>query len=574
MSPLCVSGWAGSTGSTVVLRLSPAHAGRILPVPETSIRRAAPPLEPPALARALEAFLLEHPRACVVEEGALLFDMSGSHWTLDAANGRCVLHLWNDERNWVRTVTALEVRRMGLRLEVRRMGQCKPQVLRIVPGRDQRSSTAREQQRSRYAALLARILARTFPAYRQSPLVAATDLEHSYGPAYVRGLIERGQSTWAIVAINGEESQAAIDGLATIAALWLDHCRNHAAARRIVEGVRLIVPLGMGHAVAERIAWLHAEAAKWEVWTLDEARELLEAAEAGIAGNQLSYLPPPFDPAATLARSGAAVERVLAMLSEGERARTEALPRSPTEISLRLHGLEFARIRHGVSATSFAREDRITFGAGARETPLDEEHEAMLRDLLGQLFRSRHPAGSVRDPLFRLQPERWLEAELRADPTQLDARLRPGPIYTQVPALSSSDRGMLDLLAVTREGRLVVLELKTSEDMHMPMQGLDYWMRVRALHQDCALTRAGYFPGVELSPEAPLLFFVVPALQVHSTFDTVSRFFSPEVEWRLLALDEKWRQRRKVIFRKAGGVGPPALRQRPLLPQHLHRIDP
>jgi hypothetical protein len=122
-----------------------------------------------------------------------------------------------------------------------------------------------------------------------------------------------------------------------------------------------------------------------------------------------------------------------------------------------------------------------------------------------------------------------------------------------VPAMASADRGMLDLLAVTRDGRLAVVELKASEDMHLPLQGLDYWLRVRALHAAGEFARTGYFPGVALSPEPPLLYFVVPALRVHSTFDTVLRHVAPEVEWRLLALDERWRQRRAVVFRKAGG---------------------
>ncbi len=38
---------------------------------------------------------------------------------------------------------------------------------------------------------------------------------------------------------------------------------------------------------------------------------------------------------------------------------------------------------------------------------------------------------------------------------------------------------MIDVLTLTREGRLAVLELKADEDIHLPLQGLDYWARVR-----------------------------------------------------------------------------------------------
>ncbi len=449
----------------------------------------------------------------------------------------------------------MQERRDALRLECRRFGQTKPQVLRLVPDRDTRTPTARDMTRRTYVQLLSRVLKRFFLDLKQGDTFAAADLEHSFGPAYVRLLLERGQTAWAVVAVNAEESQAAVDGILTVAVLWLEYCRERSGGRRLVEGVKVVVPAGMAAATRERLPWLHTGAAKWELYELDESREAMELSGDSEAGNLRARLAAAFSPEAALLRSQTAVDRVCAMVEPADRARVEVLPRSPSEISFRLHGLEFARIRHGASALSFAREDRITFGAGASETALTEETEPQLRDLLRRLFASRHPRGSMRDPLFRMQPERWMESVLRADLPEVETSLRPEPVYTQVPALASADRGMLDLLAVTRGGRLAVLELKAGEDLHMPMQGLDYWMRVRALHREGAIARAGYFPGLELSPEPPLLYFVVPALRVHPTTDTLLRYLSPEVEWRLLALDEHWRQRRVVVFRKHGSRG-------------------
>ena len=48
--------------------------------------------------------------------------------------------------------------------------------------------------------------------------------------------------------------------------------------------------------------------------------------------------------------------------------------------------------------------------------------------------------------------------------------------------LRRADRGMLDLLGVTDDGRLAVIELKADEDLHLALQGLDYWVRVRWHH--------------------------------------------------------------------------------------------
>jgi hypothetical protein len=165
------------------------------------------------------------------------------------------------------------------------------------------------------------------------------------------------------------------------------------------------------------------------------------------------------------------------------------------------------------------------------------------------------------DPLFRLQPERWLESRLRAAIDELLPGLRGDLLYTQVPALSSGDRGLLDLLTMDRNGRLTVVELKADEDLHLPMQALDYWIRVRALNEDrqpaaaggrpvSAFERQGYFAGAEVSPAAPRLLLAAPALRIHPANEPVLRYLSPQIEWELIALSEHWRQELKVVFRK------------------------
>lgn len=156
--------------------------------------------------------------------------------------------------------------------------------------------------------------------------------------------------------------------------------------------------------------------------------------------------------------------------------------------------------------------------------------------------------------MFRLQPERWLEAQLRAGIAELLPGLRGDLLYTQVPALSVGDRGMLDLLTLDRNGRLTILELKADVDLHLPLQALDYWIRVRALNNErkpiagkedgrplSAFERQGYFPGAEVSPLAPRLLLEAPALRIHPANETVLRYLSPQVEWELIALTEHWR---------------------------------
>ena len=234
--------------------------------------------------------------------------------------------------------------------------------------------------------------------------------------------------------------------------------------------------------------------------------------------------------------------------------------RSSAELVLLCHGLEFARIRSTSSPSSFRRTLEISVGHSTQETVLTEANAPALRLLIAQLFSRRNPSASARDELFRGQPERWLESTLRTGLAALDSELAPAPVYTQVPAFTgagaSLDRGMLDLLAVTKSHRLAVIELKANEDLHLALQGLDYWIRVREHHLgnvDPAtglgdLQRHGYFPATRLAAEAPHLYLVAPALRIHPATQTILRYLDPAIDWTLIALDERWRTRIKPVW--------------------------
>jgi hypothetical protein len=520
------------------------------------------------LARELESFLAEHPGAAVLEDGRVFFDMREAHYALSAEHGRCVLQLWSEERNIVRTVTGLDVRKDALRLQVRRFGQTRPQMLHLLADRDQRTPSTRAAIRSRYLRQLEHMLPRAFGDWKIEALRGSMDLEHSFGPAYARGLLTRGQSAWALIAVNAEESQATIDGILTLGLLWLSRCRERAEGSRgqarYVEGLRVIVPEGHGAVTQSRMGWLDAAQAKWELYECDARGDELRALEIGRNGNLEMRLLQNFDRAAALERLAAGIARVMALVPPGARERVQQRVHSASAVGLSLCGLEFARVQHGLAPGSFQRKDRITFGAGPSETELNEETAPILRDLTARLFESRHDDGSTRDPLYRMQPERWLESRLSAALPDVEHSLRAAPVYRQVPAFAASDRGMLDLLAVNRDGRLAVVELKADEDLHMVLQGLDYWIRVHRTAQSRAadgvndFTRSGYFPGIRLSDMSPFLYFIAPALRIHPATETVLRYLSGGIEWSLIAVSEEWRRSLEVIWRKRGGGAQPS----------------
>lgn len=510
------------------------------------------------IAAALEGFLAEHPKAIVLEEGKVLFDMRTAKYSLATEHGRCTLHLWGEDRNLVRRVSGTALRNGVLRLSTHRFGQTKPQTLELAADKDRRTPSTREATRVKYLRALERVLERSFEGWKPDGLRTAMDLEKSFGPAYARGSLVQGQKAWAVIAVNEEETQATVDGILTLGILWLHHCRESGSGRRLYHGLRLIVPRGTSILTLSRLAWLNPDAAQWELWELDQASEELEQRDAADHGNLTTRLMHAPNVEAAQERFAESAARVRSLVPEPMREVVEQKIRSGTEIAFLLHGLEFARVRMGYTGSSFNSAEEITFGAGANETVLTDENEAELRELVARLFARRAVGGDRRDPLYRMQPERWLESVLRRDVEPLDAHLNAAHVYTQVPAFAAVDRGMLDLLGVTDEGRLAVIELKADEDLHLALQGLDYWVRVRWHHLQHPdrmtglgeFQRHGYFGGVRLSAEAPKLYLIAPALRVHPATEVVLRYLSPRVEWTLVALDERWRAKVKAVWRK------------------------
>jgi len=513
------------------------------------------------LVAVLEEYLAEHPAAALLEGGRVLFDMRVARYSVVESHGRCLLQCWSDERNLVRTVIDVHPRAHSLQVVTRRMGAAKPEALELVSSTDRRTPTARDSSRRNYQHLLERVFTRAFLGAKVDGFRSAMDLEHSFGPAYVRGRLLRGTAADAVIGVSEAEASATIDGILTLGILWLDYCREKSDARRHFGGLKVIVPRGMCRTTAERMAWLNHAAADFQLYTLDERSEELEPVDFRDIGNQTARLVHAYSSEAALERCRSGIARIMQLLPEGGPSCIEIRPRSATEVRLLLHGLDFARVRCGAAIHSFAPQEEISFGAGANETPLTLETEDLCRELCARLFASRHRDGTHNDPLFRMQPERWLESEVRLGLDELLPSLRKDVLYSQVPALGAGDRGMLDLLTLNRQGRLTVIELKADEDLHLPLQALDYWIRVRALNADrqrtaatdrplSAFEREGYFPDCEISELPPRLLLAAPALRVHPANLPVLRYLSPEVEWELIALSEHWRQELKIIFRK------------------------
>lgn len=380
-----------------------------------------------------------------------------------------------------------------------------------------------------------RFLFRQFPEYRIDELSSDPDLEHSLSPVYPRAFLRRGTSGWASIAASPERSDAS--GILSFGLIWLDYLRRR-EPRIGIEGLALFLPEDQERTTCLRLRWLNAAAARYQVFVYggDGFERRIDEADSGNLHTHLETFRQPLVPAPS--NLAGWVERLSAL------SFVDRVNGADGSVILRVRGLPFARAAGG----------QLLYGLD-KQRPAREEDLPEIEQIARELGRLRAPdAADRKHTLFTCHPEAWLESQVRAQIERLDASLRTEPIYGQVPAIAGADRGMIDLLACERSGRLAVVELKASQDIHLPLQALDYWMRVK-WHLDREEFKArGYFPGIALRRETPRLLLVAPALEFHPSNDVVLRYFAPEVPVERLGIGIEWQRELKVMFLHSGRV--------------------
>lgn len=353
-----------------------------------------------------------------------------------------------------------------------------------------------------------------------------------------RGGRERIAATGAVVALGAHE----VDAFLASALIWW----RRSVEKSVRSGARklwLVVAPELRDATAERLALLHAEVLREiELYETDEGWQTLSPVA-------LPSLEQTFDAAATRYRRPPREEltetaaRILALAPDAI-----DVVRARHGETLRFHGLAFARVRR------LMRSERVWFGVGsAPRLLLDESNLPQLAKLLDEL-RAHRRADAVdhRHALYASAPEAWLESLLRRDITRLDPGLRLAPLYAQFRTASSARSAgarPIDLLALRRDGRLVVIELKVAEDAALPLQGADYWRRVEAHRRRGDIARSRLFGDADIADEPPLAYLVAPLLRFHRNFDTLARLLTPAIELYRFDLNENWRAGVRVVRR-------------------------
>lgn len=496
-----------------------------------SLRKASRAGSAASLRAEVERFLASCRDPVLLEPGEAAFSLGGSAgWACAERGSFLLLEAWDETRTLARRVTAVDGSRRGqLLLKVERFGGREGTITLADRADPQAAPALLRGQRTELLELLRRWLARQYPGWRLREISAGMDLERSLSGACPRALLTLGRRRCAAVAAD----QAHADDALTQALLWAAHLRIRDGED--VQSIALFVPRGSEGATALRLRWLKVQSTLF-IW---DGSGVETPADASNCGNLLHELPHWADPPS--ADAGEAARWVHELkLEEG----VEAVAAAPGEWSLRVNGLEFARYRGGELFYGVFERRRA-----ARVDPV--------RDLARELARVRCADSPEPRHEWRLaMPEAWLESVLRRRLDLIDPLLLPQPVYSQAGAVEGTRRGVMDLLALRKDGRLAVIEIKAAADAGLPLQALGYWSRVAHHAAQGDFPRCGYFRGYFVDPRPPRLVLAAPALEFHPTTETLLGFFHPDVEVERVGLGVEWQQRPRVLLRVHGAARP------------------
>jgi hypothetical protein len=481
---------------------------------------------------AIEKFLASCRQPALLEPGEEVLPLTGGNFSLEIRGNALTLQVWDRTRNLSRRITAVAAPASGrLELTVQRFARRTGQMFLMDLARRSGVELSKKSGRMVFRERLRLLIRRQFPEWELAELSTEANLQHSLSPAFPRAWVRYSQRAWAILACppEGDASAAISFGL-----IWLDYLRRR-ERRVVIEGVAFYVPAGQERNPALRVLCLDPAAARFELFTYTERDDVsrIDPRDHGNLDTRVEHCRRP-EP-----NYGDVWQHIVSL--EG----VETVPKYDGRVSLRVRGLEFAEWSAG----------ELRFGLREKRAARSH-HTAEIGQLVAGLRGARSPESDHEHPLFRQAPESWLESQARAQLRELDASLQAEPVYGQVPAFAGGDRGVLDLLAVDHSGRLAVIELKASADIHLPLQALDYWIRVKWHLERGDFAAFGYFPGVELRREAPRLLLVSPSLEFHSTTETILGCISQSIEVERIGVSVEWRRGLRVMFRLRGAERP------------------
>jgi hypothetical protein len=486
---------------------------------------------------AIERFLKASQKPFLMDPGEDPLAITPDTFIVTTRGSRVTIQCWNESRNLTRRVTGIKLEKSGrLELEIERFGGRPGTVSLIDMDRAANQEATRRGARLKYRERFRHSLHRQFPDWRLAEISSEQDLEHSLSSSYPRALLRKGMSGLAVIGAP-EDAHQPEDAL-TFGLIWLDYLR-HREKKLVIEGLVIFVPAGAETATCHRVRYLNPQAARYLVYVHYPPSDSSGGWEQRVNPDDYTNFETRLEPhKRALAQATPELlrwaEKIGAIEGVARRERADG------SVSFAVLGLEFARIGN----------DELVYGLDRKHTVRSQAHLAEVQELARGLARVRNEdAADRKNPLYTRHPEAWLESEVRSDLETIDASLLAAPVYGQVPEMAGGTRGILDLLAVDRGGRLVVVELKASQDIHLPLQVLDYWMRVKWHLDRGEFAERGYFTGIPLNDAPPRLVLVAPALEWHPANETVLKYLDPAIDVTRVGIGLKWRRGIEVMFR-------------------------
>jgi hypothetical protein len=209
--------------------------------------------------------------------------------------------------------------------------------------------------------------------------------------------------------------------------------------------------------------------------------------------------------------------------------------------TLRYLGLPFVRVR------KVFEEEKAWFGIDKSRRILNENSYEDFYELFENIKKYRHfDSENKQHAFYQTSPEAWLESILRENIKLLDANLILSPIYNQF----RTSRDKIDLLALRKDGRLVIIELKVATDREMIFQAVDYWRKIELQRRKGILNKAEIFGKLEIADKPTIVYLVAPTLSFHWEFNFLAKTISEEIEIFRFDLAENWRENLNVLGRR------------------------
>ncbi|MFN0108064.1 MAG: hypothetical protein ACKVZH_04355 [Blastocatellia bacterium] len=478
-------------------------------------------------------------------------DDSKAKCELSVEWGKLIFAWWDADQSQSWRVTAYEIDSAELRLQVTRGLKNEFVILTLRNQSRWRDCLEFEsleltERRRLYAQTLAELFASELFNAKVQHVTTGEARSQSAPGRYARLILKLPGETVLAIGATEAESQTNLDNIIAAGLIWLTTFNQPRDSKQPdrPKAKRLLfcLPAGRSQTAIERMTLLDTAhlGARIECLEINERNKELNSVQLATQSELLNTHPREVDWPEADSTDNHWRERILRLAPE----RTELRQIAGKE-HYSINGLEFAR-------ASLGKKPRVVFGvagfagfAGFESTPaeiLTEANFYRLANLVDEIARHRSAnSADRRHAFYRLREEAWLESLLRQNISVLDAGLDKRFVYSQIPAWRGDERSVIDLLTVSHKARLVVIEVKASEDAQLPMQGLDYWLRVEQARLRGEFQRRGLFGGIELADQPPLLYLVAPRLRFHRAFAPVARCLSPQIEAYQIGVNANWR---------------------------------